>query len=421
MIKNIVAISFIYICVCISWFILGNVVMDRSYSQTRNNGDSVEQLWGAAQTQNAPELYYFQKREVTVEENGQTRVRMVNEKVALPLASSDINVNLQLQQRKKGLLWYPTYKVAFSGSYQVKNPSDKPLQITCAFTLPAQQAVYDNLKYVLNGDAISDITPDNGIIRAAVMVPPHEMEAIQIGYDSQGMNEWRYSPGTGAAQVRNFKLDMTTDFDSVDFPQGSRSPTAKEKQKKGWQLAWNYDNTVTGSQIGMVMPKLLNPGPWVGQVTYFAPVSLFFFFFAMWLITTIKSIRIHPMHYFFIGAAFFSFHLLLAYSVDQIPVELAFVIASAVSIFLVLTYISRAVPDKRFFVQVGLAQFFYLIFFSFTFFVEQFTGLIITCMSICTLFLSMQYTARFDWNSVFSKKQLVADPLSLIEEGYSQA
>jgi inner membrane protein involved in colicin E2 resistance len=128
----------------------------------------------------------------------------------------------------------------------------------------------------------------------------------------------------------------------------------------------------------------------------------------VWLISTVKSIRIHPMHYFFIGASFFSFHLLMAYSVDHIPIEIAFIVSSLVSLFLVVTYIARAVPNRTLVKQIAVAQAVYLVFFSYTFFLEQFTGLIITIMSIATLFVSMQYTARFNWSHVFNKKLAAA-------------
>lgn len=68
----------------------------------------------------------------------------------------------------------------------------------------------------------------------------------------------------------------------------------------------------------MVLPKKLNPGPWTSKVIYFAPVSLFFFFFLVFIFTILRDAKIHPMNYFFVSAAFFSFHLLLAYLVDHI-------------------------------------------------------------------------------------------------------
>jgi inner membrane protein involved in colicin E2 resistance len=148
---------------------------------------------------------------------------------------------------------------------------------------------------------------------------------------------------------------------------------------------------------------------------------LFFFFYVMWLCSTVKNIKFHPMHYFFIGAAFFSFHLLLAYSVDHIPLEWSFFICSIVSVFLAMTYASRIIADKQFVLQLGISQFIYLVLFSYSFFLEQFTGLIITCLSIATLFVSMQYTAKIDWARLLAgKTQSTADEdLSLIEEVYS--
>ena len=114
------------------------------------------------------------------------------------------------------------------------------------------------------------------------------------------------------------------------------------------------------------------------------------------------------MNYFFIGAAFFSFHLLLAYLVDHISIHLAFWICSLVSVFLVVSYM-RLVAGPRFaFIEVALSQIVHLVFFSYTFFFEGYTGLAITILCICTLFIVMQITGRFDWEKVFGKTEQTA-------------
>ncbi|MEI6526412.1 MAG: hypothetical protein WCP62_10315, partial [Planctomycetota bacterium] len=53
-------------------------------------------------------------------------------------------------------------------------------------------------------------------------------------------------------------------------------------------------------------------------ITAFAPVSLLFFFAALILLTATSGIRLHPVHYGFLAAAFFAFDLLLAYLADQL-------------------------------------------------------------------------------------------------------
>src|SRR5205814_6365511 len=141
----------------------------------------------------------------------------------------------------------------------------------------------------------------------------------------------------------------------------------------------------------------LQPGPLAGRISFFAPVSLLFFFFLIFIITTIRGIELHPMHYFFLATSFFAFHLLLAYLVDHISIHLAFAICSAVSIFLVVSYLRIVVNPRFAWREAAISQFVYLVLFSYAFFFKGFTGLAVTIGAIVSLFVAMQATARIDW------------------------
>src|SRR6266852_8692101 len=85
---------------------------------------------------------------------------------------------------------------------------------------------------------------------------------LKVGYKSRGLNDWRYSFGSSdVAQVRDFSLQMTTNFKDIDFPDNTLSPTEKIETANGWNLNWNYKNLVSGYQIAMTMPEKLQPGP----------------------------------------------------------------------------------------------------------------------------------------------------------------
>ncbi len=422
MAKHIAALSFIYLCVCCAWVILGATVANRTHEQNQSLNFKIADLWGSEQKQKAPIFYCRELVDSVSETEVDRKTKPARNKNLLLADSSQIHVDLKLEQRKKGLLWYPTYKVSFGGDYQLSNQSDRNQRVFLSFELPDKKCAYDNLKLKLDSGEISDLHPEAGIIKSSFDLPAHTKRKLSLSYDSLGLASWRYTAGDDMALVKNFQLQMDTDFNDIDFPAGSRSPSCKVKKDRGWKLTWNYGNTITGTDIGMSMPRLLNPGPLVCDVTFFAPVSLFFFFYVSWLTATIRSIKLHPMHYFFIGAAFFSFHLLLAYSVDHIPLEWSFFLCSLVSVALVMSYVSRVVSDRRFVRQLAFSQFIYLVLFSYTFFLEQFTGLIITCMSIATLFISMQYTVKVDWNRLFAGKSLTSEDedLALIEEAYTQ-
>jgi inner membrane protein involved in colicin E2 resistance len=406
MFKRIVAILLIFGCTSVAWAILGTTIFSRTYDSNDTSADSVASTWGAPQNQSPPSASFQQLVPKTEEtnENGVKKVHTTQEAqtVPLPLNASHINVNIELEHRQKGLLWYSTYKVSFAGDYLFENVSDKEQTVNFKLNFPTPQAIYDDLVFTVN-DAPVQLTNEHNSTSGIATVPAHKSATLKVAYRSQGLNEWRYSFGSpDVAQVRDFSLKMTTNFKDIDFPDNTLSPSEKHETSAGWELNWSYKNLLSGYQIAMVMPEKLQPGPLAGKISFFAPVSLFFFFFLMFIITTLRGIELHPMNYFFLAAAFFAFHLLLAYLVDHISIHLAFAICSGVSIFLVVSYLRLVVGMRFASGEAALAQFIYLVMFSYAFFLKGFTGLAVTIGSIITLFVVMQMTGRIRWAEKFA-------------------
>ncbi|MCP4429523.1 MAG: hypothetical protein GY806_00950, partial [Gammaproteobacteria bacterium] len=104
---------------------------------------------------------------------------------------------------------------------------------------------------------------------------------------------------------------------------------------------------------------------------------------------------------------FFAFHLLFAYTIDLINVHLAFVIASIVSVSMVVSYLSGALGSKFPWKVAAGGQLIYLILFSYSFFIKGMTGLTVTVASIVTLAVLMKITSTTNWNQVFVRQSLV--------------
>ena len=272
--------------------------------------------------------------------------------------------------------------------------------------LPTPQASYDEVAIAVDGEAVP-FTNEKSSLRAAVRIARGHTAVVTVKYRSQGLDSWRYHFGGEVAQVRNFQLKMATNFKDIDFPDNTLAPALKTETDNGWELTWESKNLLSGFQIGMILPEKLQPGPLAGRISYFAPVSLLFFFFLMFIITTIRRIELHPMNYFFLACAFFAFHLLLAYLVDHISIHVAFIICSLVSLGLVISYLRLVVGLRFAAVEAGLAQLTYLVLFSYAFFFKGFSGLAVTIGSIITLFIVMQLTARIRWSENFAKKSAV--------------
>jgi inner membrane protein involved in colicin E2 resistance len=424
MVKRIVAIAFIFVCTSIAWLILGSTIFSRTRGSDQHLRDRVGSTWGTSQAQQAPVAYTERLETRTVAGSDQSiplpvrrraplepqpaatstpsRTETVRIRVPLPLDQTRAAVNFLLDYRQKGLLWYSTYAVSFDGAFKFRNTTSSD-SVVFEFPLPAAQAVYDDLRVTLNGAPAAYEIKNQALLTTA-RLPAGDSAMLSVAYKSQGLNDWRYVLGQDVASVRDFDLVMHTNFDDIDFPENTLSATDKQKDGNGWKLQWKYANLLSGFQIGMAMPEKLQPGPLAGQIAFFAPVSLLFFFAVMFIITTIRGIDLHPMNYAFLAAAFFSFHLLMAYLVDHISIHVAFLIASAVSIALVVSYLRLVVGPRFAFREAAAAQFIYLVLFSYAFFFKGFTGLAITIGSILTLFAAMQLTGRIRWSEVFARQ-----------------
>lgn len=413
MLRQILALAFIFVCTTIAWMILGTTIFSRTYGSNEQLQGRVASTWGTSQQQSPPSAGYFQDHveNSTTVENGKVVVRTqtVHQQFFLAVEASRIHVNFHLNPRQKGLLWYSTYAVDFSGDYTFRNDTPEAQTVDFRLKFPAQKAIYDGLEMKVNGQTVALVTDDSGTVGQATL-KPGETASLNVGYRSQGLDSWRYELGDGVAQARDFMLTMQTNFRDIDFADDTLSPTAKELIPGGWQLTWQYSNLVSGFQIGMTMPTKLQPGPLAGEISYAAPVSLFFFFFLMFIITTMRGIDLHPMNYFFLATAFFAFHLLLAYSVDHISIHAAMVLSSVVSVGLVVSYLRLVVGLRFAAFEAGTAQLIYLVLFSYAFFWKGFTGLAITIIAIITLFVVMQVTGRIRWAERFAARSRVPLP-----------
>jgi inner membrane protein CreD len=405
---------------CFAWVVLGMSLVARTGEWSADLKERVHKLWGPPMEQAPPRAAFRARHDETVMTTTRAAdgrpvefpvTRTVEESVPIPIQSSALDVRLDLEHRRKGLLWFSTYAVDFSGRYAFVNAGDQARDIEFSFPLgtgpsttnvrspdEAQNAVYDGFAVRDAAGAQRDVVFRGGNAEWSERMAPGARREFTVTYRSRGTATWKYRLTEGTGQVRNFRLAVATNFGRVDFPPGSIAPSRHAREGQGWRGEWSFESLVANAPIGIVLPERLNPGPLAARITFFAPVGLLFFCFVVAMVAHAQGRAIHPMNYFFLGCAFFAFHLLFAYLVDHLAIAPSFAIASATSILLVTTY-ARLFTGWRFALRVmGGAQLVYLVLFSYTFFWDGFTGLAITIGAIVTLFVMMQYTGKVDWD-----------------------
>ena len=387
------AILFITLCTAVAWFILGTALNVRTSQSGMSTAQSVLGGWGPPIEQVHPQAWY----QSPGAGDGKALIRP---------SGSKVDISLGYEPRQKGLMWYRTFAAGFRGEYMFTNPTPIPQTIYVQFSLPSPDAGYNEFSFTLNGKPTTANVTGKAPITEAVVVEAGAVATLVVSYKTRGLDRWTYSFGQDS-RVQNFLLHMTADFEEVDFPTGS--PTEREHVGKGWDLSWSYPDEIGARPVSMDMPKVLNPGPVASRITFFAPVSLVFFFSVLVVICLIQKVDLHPMNFFFLAAGCFAFQLLFAYLVDVIPLGIAFALSSAVSLAMVSGYLFLA-KGARFAKFAAASQFAYMVLFSYSFFFDGLTGLTITIGAIITLGILMVTTAKVNWSDKFSRK-LTPPPL----------
>ena len=411
-----IAIMLIFGAVSTAWMVLAGSIWLRTHPMDRQFSAEMAKQWGPeVLAQEAP--YWAPSRSAK-----RTPADAVSP------ASSVITAHIANEHRYKGLLWYSTFTVTFRGRYAV--PADESRTGQGAgffiFALPADVTGYDGLALTVDGEEVEVPHADIRAGRIAVPMDRKSEHTVEVAYTTQGQNVWLYSPGQvpghdareygtvlaaggPLAELDDFRLTVTTNFADIDFP--GASPTAPASPAEGGMRAeWTYEKATTNQVMGVTVPKRPNAGPIASRMSFFAPVSLLLFFTVLFVTVVLRRIPLHPMHYLFIAAGFFAFHILLAYLADIVNIHAAFWICSGVSVFLVVTYMRLVAGVKFAVLFVALAQLVYLVGFSYAFLWPGRTGLTVTILAIVTLFCLMQATGRVNWFDVFRARARAAPP-----------
>ena len=218
--KRIAAIGFIFFCTAIAWAILASTIFYRTYSSDTQLRGKVASSWGAPQEQCPPTATYVEGswRQVPAVENGKEILRTIDDRRYIPLTleKSRVHAGLHADYRRKGLLWYSTYQVQFAGAYEFVNPDDRPRNVTFTLHLPAEQAIYDDMVFTVNGAPLV-LENQKSETYGSTTVLPHQMAVLNVGYRSQGLDTWHYSFGDEVSQVHDFELRLSYRFQGFRF------------------------------------------------------------------------------------------------------------------------------------------------------------------------------------------------------------
>ncbi len=404
------AIFFIFSAVTIGWMALGGTLDYRTTDLKKSLSSEMDETWGPPDLiQWAPWVQEDGRSPNPGESGfGASGSRDLHQTGRSEPIGSDIAVDFEHEHGRKGLIWFSMYKVSFSGAYEVRGSEQGGAFI---LEMPDGVTMIDNLSVTLDGEERPEAYPSPNGNTVRVALPAGEgSHQIAVSFKTQGRDSWRYSSSwrgqKGTAALSNFTLTAATDFKDIDYPDDAILPTTRaSEQGAGMKAEWKHTKLRSTHFMGIETPRRLDAGPVAARMSFFAPVSFFFFLTVLFSVVVLECLPSEPLDYQFIAARFFAVYVLLAYLFDHRRIHEAFASCVVVSVVIVVRYMRLVAGVKFSLLYVGLAQVIYLIGFSYAFFWKGYTGLTVVIGAIVTLFVLMQATGRVDWAQVFKRPE----------------
>lgn len=158
--RRLAAIALIFLGTSAAWTVLGSSLVARSGEFDSRLGSEVQRLWSGPHHQIAPDAWILRPGvDTVVEETKDQEGRVLRKRVSttvlrrvpVALESTRATVDLDLEHRRKGLLWYATYAVRFQGTFTFRNPEAEARELHVRLPLPAENALFDDFVFAIDG------------------------------------------------------------------------------------------------------------------------------------------------------------------------------------------------------------------------------------------------------------------------------
>lgn len=339
----------------------------------------LETNWGKNVVQQSPSInssVYYDKDSQEPINSEEDKVIAKNVKVV----DSKMNVNLNMDYRRKGLFYFPTFVTEFNGVYKVKNDSKKNVRANVNFPLPAIGNLVWNVEVMADGSAEGSVISSQELSWSG-LVNAGEEKTIVVRYSARGMDEFSYTLADSQG-LQNFDLNVNVNgAERIDFPQGALSPinTVENKEKKSWSLNWKFNNVLASPNISVRMYAKNNISEQVSKLFWIAPVLMIGLLLALLGLAIYRKIEVSNFDLGLAVTLYASFYPLLAYVVsvwENLNLYQGLLISGGI-LSLILVYLYSYIYGLRFAIVAGVAlQVVFMFFFPLALLTPALTGLL---------------------------------------------
>ncbi len=405
---------FIFIATIGCWSFAARMMARNVGRMVLEKKDVVTSNWGGSLNQTAPSLKiksnYQVRKPVTEEdqlksdEESSSYILPSQQKLTsnIKILSSKIDAKLNMDHRRKGLTYFPTYVTNFNAQYIIENQNEEEVEATMNFPLPGKNSLVWNVGITSQGSEEGATITSHELSWSGTL-QPQEQKTIEVVYAARGLDQFTYALANTKG-LQDFELNVdVTGAEKVDFPEGALSPSVTEEKDHGWNLTWKFNQVLTSPEITVKLFAKRNISQDVARLFWFAPILLTAVYASIWGLNQLENKSIKVFDWGLIGALYIMFYPLLAYLVsvvDQLNVFQGLAI-SAATISIISLYLYHYLYNVKFTLTKGvLLQIIFLGFFPIALLMPQLTGLMAVIGAIFILTVIVQLRKNLIRNKV---------------------
>jgi inner membrane protein len=326
-------------------------------------------------------------------------------KIVLHPAASETTLAVDSKEKKRGIFRVPVYVVTLRTRVTFNKPvmDKKPLPAIEYLTLPVNQTgpiQSFRIKDLASGKELKGRLLTDGIRISSEELPNKDFFAtpLEIEVTTRGTKTLTYESSSERDVVK-----MTGNWTKPKFVEDAL-PSESTVSPKGFEASWTLnalpraeDGSGNARSVGMEHLWIGTDYSMIEKSVKYGILFIALTFLLVLLVEFMSKARIHPLQYGLIGLSISLFYLLLLALSESTGFTVAYVLASAAVIALIVFYVKGFLNQNRFvrmilIEQVTLSGFFYVLLS-----LEESALLIGSLGLFGALATFMGVTRRFDW------------------------
>jgi inner membrane protein len=367
--KRIVSLIILVLLMLIPLDMVEGVIQERAGRKQAVEVEIGDQ-WGPSQTIGAPVLVIpYDVTEVETKQDGKQESHVVRHFASFLPTESRLTATASVEKRHKSIYEVLVYNADIALTARFAAPDIARLNIdpaqvkwheaSLALILPGAHALRtiklkrDGSELPLEAGFLPQHPAGNGL-HTDIDLTGGQAFDIDIAMTLNGHDSLSVLPLGGQSEI-----DITSNWPHPDFT-GTPLPVNRRIDANGFTAHWSISHLTTGTpmawqdgtfrldpvQISPVGVALVEPGnvhQQTDRIVKYGILVVGLTFGTIFVVGLLKRSRVHLVQYLLIGAALTLFYLLLLSLAEQMPFNLAYLIASLVDIGIVTWYAGRTI------------------------------------------------------------------------------